>query len=290
MEARSSQTVLSELPRCRLVDWWRTTSPDHYGIRRRRRGVESLVLACAFVVPIFLAASNTFAEDPSPAVAIPSSDLILEGFLKFATGSTVNFTTREGALILVDHTPAEPTGKVGIALTLDRKDAPSADLANRLIIHTFQIEPDTKGGETVTRVALVEGQPYGEPAPIKVGPTSFQLTATGDHFETFSDGLLISQIWSAAQRGQGNLGPVLTSLYAIYGPTASSCVICDGILICATTVKCGGGGALPFYLDHGSFSSPEVPSVPLVASRGERPQDHRKGSVRAGDWLTQRVQ
>lgn len=182
--------------------------------------------------------------DISPAFAIPSSGLVFEGILTLPTGEPVPFEAREGSMTLLDPTHYDPEGRLGIMLTLDRDLLRrSGKLGFRATVTGIGPHPD--GGDHQETRAYLKS-PYRQDLEIKQPEIDLKIKITGHHFEEFRDGLLVTLLWEAVKtRGEDALRGLYHELNLIYGPTSQDCRICNGVLICGTTVTCedeGGGG------------------------------------------------
>jgi hypothetical protein len=203
-----------------------------------------LLLTALSVQPLAAQHPN---PDATPAFAIPSSDLVFSGVLTL-NGIDVEFGAREGALILVD-TPDDPLS-LGLVLTLDR-DGRFGSKKESVLVHAWRIEPNPAGGESMTHIDLNGEEPggatggaYGERITLegKLGEDEPKLGAvdvvvSSDHFEDFHDAGLVTALWEAARRDQNAFRGLYHQLYAIYGPGAGACTLCNEILVCSTSLR-----------------------------------------------------
>jgi hypothetical protein len=214
------------------------------GFRRKTSiGLTVATIRTAGVLLLLLLGSGQalLAQSTSRAFAIPSSDLVFDGTLSLSSGATVKFSAREGSFVLIDSSPDDSSGtQLGIVLTMDRT-VQLGETAKRVVVHTWRIEPNPAGGDTASRLGIAAAK-YGEAVSVGSGGEAMQVTVHSDHFEDFKDGLLVTALWKAVRKDSNALDGLYDELYTLYGPTAQTCIICEGVLVCGTDVVCPGGG------------------------------------------------
>lgn len=208
---------------------------------RPKRSVVGILGAVLMLISVVATAQTANAQNTSRAFAIPSSDLVFHGELTLPSGKEVQFSSREGAFLLVDPTPEDPEGRLGIILTLDRTGE-FARTDKAIVAHPWRVTPNPAGGETMERMNVV-GAPYDDEVVVESDLGVFKLTVRADELKDFSDGMLVTRLWEAIREDAKAYEGLYDELYSLYGPTSQACQICDGTLVCATDVQgCEGNG------------------------------------------------
>lgn len=218
-----------------------TSGRDNPALVERRWGSSSRMVltgGAAFLALLFSFGVPLRAEGKSQVFAIPSSDLVFDVVVELASGDEVRIEAREGSFVLIDRTPADPENQIGFILTVDRA-LPVGRRAEGVILQTWTIGPSPDGGEKAD-FAAVHQLGYGSATEVNVGGERYVVRVDGHHFKDFSDARLVSALWRSVRRDPNSLDPVLSDLYALFGPRSQECKICWGSLVCGTEVSCGG--------------------------------------------------